>query len=109
MSNSGVFKFWQTDPPGGGEAANPFGDAPRPAPAVEPMPAPAPAAEAEPAAEPEPVGERPSAPAPSDDPFGDAAPNASRAEQVERLAAEREDVETQRDQQAEAEAAAGDR
>jgi hypothetical protein len=36
-------------------------------------------------------------------------PNASKAEQVEELAAEREDVAAQRDQQAEQEAAAGDR
>jgi len=85
-----------------GDEANPFADDAarnnrRPPPPVERMPAP-----------------RESAPAPAPkpaaiDPFGDAAPNPSRAEQVEQLAAEREDVAAQRDQQAEQEAAAGDR
>lgn len=89
-----------------GDEANPFEDdaarnarrAPVPA---EPMPAPresAPAEDPAPAAEPA-----------ANDPFGDAAPSASKAEQVEQLAAEREDVAAQRDQQAEQEAAAGDR
>ena len=78
-----------------GDEANPFEDdaarkaRPVPAPA-ERMPAP---------------GGKPDA----NDPFGDAAPNASKAEQVEQLAAERENVAAQRDQQAEQEAAAGDR
>jgi tetratricopeptide (TPR) repeat protein len=93
------------------DEANPFeqGAAPERVPAepaaepatpVEPMPEPAEAApEAEPA---EPA-------APANDPFGDSAPGTSKAEQVEQLAAEREDVAAQRDQQAEQEAAAGDR
>jgi hypothetical protein len=90
-----------------GDEANPFeDDAARnvrrpPAPAermpAESMPAPRESAPA-PAAEPN-----------ATDPFGDAAPSASKAEQVEQLAAEREDVAAQRDQQAEQEAAAGDR
>lgn len=95
--------------------ANPFEDdaapkgRPEPVPAepagqAEQMPAPA---ESAPAEEPAPAAE-PAAPAAAD-PFGDTAPNASKAEQVEELAAEREDVAAQRDQQAEQEAAAGDR
>lgn len=87
-----------------GDEANPFADdaarngrrAPAPLPA-ERMPAPR---ESAPAPAPEPA---------ANDPFGDAAPSASKAEQVEQLAAEREDVAAQRDQQAEQEAAAGDR
>lgn len=81
-----------------GDPGNVFEQSPSPAPtrtvapadsAAEPMPEPAPA--------------RPEA----DDPFG--ATGTSKAEQVEDLAAEREDVEAQRDQQVEQEAAAGDR
>lgn len=89
-----------------GDEANPFEDdaardirrAPPPA---ERMPAPRESAPAEaPAPPPEPA---------VNDPFGGAAPSASKAEQVEQLAAEREDIAAQRDQQAEQEAAAGDR
>lgn len=72
----------------------------------QPGPGPAPTLDpADAAAEPmpEPAAEKPEA----DAAFG--APGPSKAEQVEELAAEREDVEAQRDQQAEQEAAAGDR
>lgn len=69
---------------------------------------PEPAAPAEPMPEPEATEpEEPAAKPAADDPFGDGAAGGSTAEQVERLAAEQEDVAAQRDQQAEAEAAAG--
>lgn len=93
------------------DEANPFEEAAAPQGRPEPvgaqpaeqMPAPADSVPVEePAPETQPAE-------PAADPFGDAAPNASKAEQVEQLAAEREDVATQRDQQAEQEAAAGDR
>jgi len=100
-----------------GDEANPFADdaarngrrAPLPA---ERMPAERMPAERMPAERMPAPRESAPAPAPepaADDPFGDAAPSASKAEQVEQLAAEREDVAAQRDQQAEQEAAAGDR
>ena len=89
-----------------GDEANPFEDdaardVRRAPPPAERMPAPRESAPAEaPAPPPEPA---------VNDPFGGAAPSASKAEQVEQLAAEREDIAAQRDQQAEQEAAAGDR
>lgn len=74
----------------------------------EPQPGPAPAPTADPAdAAAEPMPEPAAATSEADDAFG--ATGTSKAEQVEDLAAEREDVEAQRDQQAEQEAAAGDR
>jgi tetratricopeptide (TPR) repeat protein len=86
------------------DEANPFEEGSAPQGRPEPVPA-EPAGSAEPMPAP---AEEPAAPAAAD-PFDDAAPNASKAEQVEELAAEREDVAAQRDQQAEQEAAAGDR
>jgi hypothetical protein len=76
------------------DEGNPFEE--RTPPAVQPEAMPAPA-------EPRAGG------AAADDPFGGPAPSTSKAEQVEDLAAEREDGAAQRDQQAEQEAAAGDR
>lgn len=97
------------------------GPAPRPEPAavpVEPMPEPELAAEREPVAEPaaerepmEPAGDdaMPAAGGSSlDDPFGDGATSSSKTEQVEELAAEREDRAAQADEQMEMEAAAGE-
>jgi|LakMenE01Jun11ns_1017448.scaffolds.fasta_scaffold9792057_1 tetratricopeptide (TPR) repeat protein len=91
-----------------GDEANPFepGAAPERVPAE---PAAEPAMPEEPALPGEPLPAPARVPAPAVDPFGDSVPNASKAEQVEELAAEREDVAAQRDQQAEQEAAAGDR
>ena len=91
------------------DEANPFEAGPEPAADAVPERVPAEPA-AEPAAPAEPMPE-PAAEAatPADDPFGDKAPGTSKAEQVEELSAEREDVAAQRDQQAEQEAAAGDR
>jgi hypothetical protein len=82
------------------DGANPF----------EPGAAPAagPAMPEEPALPREPLPAPAREPAPAEDPFG-GVPNPSKAEQVEVLAAEREDIAAQRDQQAEQEAAAGDR
>lgn len=91
------------------DEANPFepGAAPERVPAE---PAAEPATPEEPAlpGEPLPAPAREPA-APADDPFGGGPASASKAEQVEELAAEREDIAAQRDQQAEQEAAAGDR
>lgn len=72
-------------------------------------PAAEPAMPEEPAVPGEPLPAPAREPAPAVDPFGDAVPSPSKAEQVEELAAEREDAAAQRDQQAEQEAAAGDR
>jgi hypothetical protein len=78
----------------------------QPAPAEQPEPA----APAEPMPEPEATEpEEPAAKPAADNPFGDAEAGGSKTEQVERLAAEQEDVAAQRDQQAETEAAAGER
>jgi hypothetical protein len=76
------------------DEGNPFEE--RTPPAVQPEAMPAPA-------EPRAGG------AAADEPFGGPAPSTSKAEQVEDLAAEREDGAAQRDQQAEQEAAGGDR
>ena len=90
------------------DEANPFepGAAPERVPA---NPAAEPAMPEEPTLPGEPLPAPARKPAPAVDPFGDGVPSASKAEQVEALAAEREDVAAQRDQQAEQEAAAGDR
>jgi hypothetical protein len=86
------------------DEANPFEPGAAPADRAAPRRMPA-----EPAVPGEPLPAPAREPAPAVDPFGDSVPNASKAEQVESLAAEREDVAAQRDQQAEQEAAAGDR
>jgi hypothetical protein len=91
--------------PRGGDEGNVFeepnpAERPEPAAPAEPMPAPAAEPEATEPAEPA----EPSEPA-AKDPFGADAASSSKAEQVEELAAEREDVAAQRDEQQEAEAA----